>query len=393
MKRKNVKIITFASLALIVVLIAFFAFTGKKEVEVATKNVAEGNLEITVMATGYIQPVEEVEVGTQVSGVIEKIYVDYNSHVTKGQLLAELDKSTLQEKLNQAKSSVASAQSEYEYAQLNYTRVKRLHDSKAATDVDLETAQNQLTQAKTSLDRSKADLNQSQVNLSYAYIYSPIDGVILERAVNTGQTVAASFNTPTLFTIAEDLTKMQVEADVDEADIGQIKLGQAVSFTVDAYYGNTFNGTVSQIRLQPTVTNNVVTYTVIIDAPNPEEKLFPGMTASITITVESDKGLLVPVEAVNFKMTDDIADRLNVDTENQSSVKGQQVWVKSGERFEQRTIQTGTNDGINLIAYSGVSAGDEVILSASLVRKSKQSQPTSIMPKPPGGGGGGGPRP
>ena len=382
MKEKQVKTWgTVGFIGLLAILLGIL-MTNNDEVQLSTTTVKTGSLDITVMATGYIQPVEEIEVGTQVSGVIEKIYVDYNSHVKKGQLLAELDKLTLQEKLNQANAQLTSAQSDLEYARQNYNRVKKLNEVKAATDVSLEDAVNRLTQAETSEKNAKANLSQAQVNLSYASIYSPIDGVILERAVNTGQTVAASFNTPTLFTIAEDLTKMQVEADVDEADIGQVKMGQNVNFTVDAYAGDIFEGTVSQIRIQPKVTSNVVTYTVIVDAPNPDEKLFPGMTANITIEVKAEEGNLVPVEAINFKMTPDIMAKLGID---ESSVKPntkseQHVWVNTGDKVEQRTLKTGLNDGINLIALSGVNTGEEIVLSASIGKKRSNTMAASIIP-------------
>lgn len=357
--------------------------SGGEDIVLNTTTVENGKLDITVMATGYIQPVEEVEVGTQVSGVIEKIYVDYNSHVKKGQLLAELDKLTLQEKLNQANAQLVSAESDLQYAQLSYDRTQRLHEAKAATDVAFEEAVNRLTQAKTTLRNAKANLSQAQVNLSYASIYSPIDGVVLERAVNTGQTVAASFNTPTLFTIAEDLTKMQVEADVDEADIGQVRMGQNVTFTVDAYNNEVFQGTVSQIRIQPVVTNNVVTYTVIVDAPNPEEKLFPGMTANINIEIEVEEGMLVPVEAVNFKMSEDLFSKLNMDGElpvgNNSRM--QQVWVKSSDgTVEQRTLKTTLSDGIYYLTESGVKPGEEIVLSASLGKKKDGKSSASMFP-------------
>lgn len=393
MKAKKIK--TFGAiggLLLIGIVTAAAFMSGGKHVQLNTTTVSTGTLDISVLATGYVQPVEEVEVGTQVSGVIEKIYVDYNSHVKKGDLLAELDKLTLQEKLNQANSQLSSAQSDYNYALQSYNRVKKLHDAKAATDVAYEEAVNRLTQAKTTVDNARANVNQSQVNLSYATIYSPIDGVVLERAVNTGQTVAASFNTPTLFRIAEDLTKMQVEADVDEADIGQVKMGQKVTFTVDAYPQDVFEGTVSQIRIQPTVTNNVVTYTVIVDAPNPDQKLFPGMTANINIEVQAENGTLVPVEAVNFRMTPDIMSGLGLDASQiEVPAKGAQyVWVKNNNGVEARKLETGMNDGINFIAKSGVNPGEEVVLSASIGKKKANgdSKPVSIMPSPPRGGGG-----
>jgi RND family efflux transporter, MFP subunit len=383
MKGKKLIISIAVLLVVVIVIVLGVKSCNKQELIVSTEPVAEGTLEITVMTTGYVQPVEEVEVGTQVSGVIEKIYVDYNSQVTQGQLLAELDKSTLQERVNQAKFSQQSAQSAYDYALQNYNRTKRLFDGKAATAADLESAENSLKQTKATLDNTKADLSQAQINLSYANIYSPINGVILDRSVNTGQTVAASFSTPTLFTIAEDMTKMQVEADIDEADIGQIKLGQKVSFYVDAYYNESFEGTVSQIRLQPTTTNNVVTYTVIIDAPNPEEKLLPGMTANITVTIEDEKGLLVPVGALNFKMTPEWASELGISNFRASTGKETAIWIKKNNTYERRVIQTGMNDGVNIIVKSGVEANEEVLLSLAYGKKDSNGEAVSIMPTPP----------
>lgn len=324
-------------------------------------------VEITVMATGTIQPVEVVDVGTQVSGVIEKIYADYNSHVKKGQLLAELDKLTLQEKLNQANASLTRAESELNYARQNHDRVKLLYESNAATQVAYEEAVNRLVQAETSLDDSKANVHQAKVNLSYAFVYSPIDGVVLDRSVNVGQTVAAAFSTPTLFRIAEDLTKMQVEADVDEADIGMVKVGQQVNFTVDAYNNDMFAGTVCQIRLQPKTTSNVVTYTVIIEAPNDDEKLFPGMTANIYIEVDRESGLSIPVEALRFAANPEILDRYGI-----SSVAGishNMVVVQKDGVAQVRNIEVGIDDGVHIIVRSGLSLGEEVALSAYTGKK------------------------
>lgn len=384
MKSKKSKLI-FGIAAVILIVVVIMLFTGgKKNVTFQTAIINEGIIEKTVMATGYVQPVEEVEVGTQVSGVIEKIYVDYNSHVKKGQQLAQLETNTLMEKVNQAQASQRAAQSDLNYAKQNYDRVKKLYEENAATQVSYEEAVNRYNQAETTLANANATLKQANVDLSYAYIYSPIDGVVLDRAVNIGQTVAAAFTTPTLFTIAEDLTKMQVEADVDEADIGQVRVGQVVSFTVDAYPDDIFKGTVSQIRLQPVVTSNVVTYTVIVDAPNPDEKLYPGMTANITITVASEKGLLVPVEAVNFKVHEELADKLEITEKAQE--KGQSVWVKSGDNITRKQISTGLSDGIFYVAKSGLSQNQEVVLSA-VFEKKKGKKSKSIMPEPPKGGG------
>ncbi len=387
---KKVKwILGATTLVAVVVAIVKCSDGGTHGVTFQTAVVTQGTIETTVMATGYVQPVEEVEVGTQVSGVIEKIYVDYNSQVKRGDLLAQLETNTLLERLNQAKATLRSAQSDLDYSRQNHARVKTLYESKATTQVSYEEAVNRLNQAETVLENAKAALSQAEVNLSYAYIYSPIDGVILDRAVNIGQTVAASFSTPTLFTIAEDLTKMQVEADVDEADIGQVRVGQQVSFTVDSYPDDVFSGTVNQVRLQPVVTSNVVTYTVIIDAPNPEEKLFPGMTASITITVASESGLKVPLEALNFMPGPELAGRVNM---ADAPVKGDGVWVRSGETITRQAVTKGLGDGVHFIAHLGVNAGQEVILSAAAGKKEGKREATSIMPTPPRGGGpGGGP--
>ncbi|MCD8173756.1 MAG: efflux RND transporter periplasmic adaptor subunit [Alistipes sp.] len=362
---------------------------GRNVVNVSTALAEPGRVETTIMATGYIQPVEQVEVGTQVSGVVERIYVDFNSVVRKGELLAELDKSTLNEKLSQARSNVTSAQSNLTYARQNFDRVTQLHNAKAATAVALEEAVNQLDQAQTSYDNALANLNTARVDLSYADIFSPIDGVVLDRSIAEGQTVAASFSTPTLFTIAEDLTKMQVEADVDEADIGRVREGQAVTFTVDAYPDDTFHGTVSQIRLQPTVTNNVVTYTVIVEAPNDDEKLFPGMTANITVVTDSESGLVVPLSALTFRMTAETASRLNLpeETAMQGGPSMQGVWVKNGDRYESRTVTPGINDGIETIILSGLAEGEEVVLNVSVATKKSDGEAASnpLMPGRPGG--------
>ena len=342
-----------------------------KELKLNTAVIREETMEITVTATGYIQPVDKVEVGTQVSGVIEKIYVDFNSQVKKGQLLAELDKSTLREKLIQAQAGVSGAESDLKFAQQNYDRVKQLFDAKAATQIAYEDAINRLAQTQTATANARANLKQARVNIGYAEIYSPIDGVILHRAVEQGQTVAASFSTPTLFTIANDLKRMKVEADVDEADIGKVQIGQEVRFTVDAYPDDIFDGTVQQIRLQPSVTNNVVTYTVIIEAPNPYEKLFPGMTASITVVVKSEKGLIMPISAFNFNPSADVMGKLNIQSSQEHSNVQKSVWVKTDDKTVQYELETGLNDGVFITVTNGLEVGDVVILSASLEKKNK----------------------
>ncbi len=375
-----------AIIVIIGILVVFFLKREKKELTFNTTTVHEETVQTIVTATGYVQPVDKVDVGTQVSGVIEKLYVDFNSQVKKGELIAELDKSTLSEKVTQANASLTSAKSDLTYAQQNYNRTKQLYDAKAATQADYEQAVNSLAQSKTGLANAQANLHQAQVNLGYAEIYSPIDGVILNRAINEGQTVASSFSTPTLFTIAKDLKKMQVEADVDEADIGQIKLGQKVTFTVDAYPDDLFEGTVHQIRLQAIVTSNVVTYTVIIEAPNPDEKLYPGMTASVNIITESETGLAVLTEALHFQPTEEM---IGKDTEekikaNKFSVddKSQIVWTKTPQGLEEHVITTGLSDGIYVIIKSGLKESDTVILSAQQEKKTQEAAAANpLMPQ------------
>ena len=266
-----------------------------------TAKVGKGTISNTVTATGTLEAIKTVEVGTQVSGVIEKILVDFNSQVKKGQLLAQLDETPLLAQLEQSKSSVDQAEAQVKYQKATYDRYKVLVGKKLIAQSDFDLAEYNYNNAVAALKNAKSVYDKNRINLSYARIYSPIDGIILNRAVDEGQTVAASFNTPTLFTIANDLTQMRVEAKVDEADIGQIKMNQRVRFTVDAYPDLKFTGSVSEIRKQPVVTSNVVTYTVIIQAPNPETKLMPGMTASTTIFVnEKNDILVVPGKAVRF---------------------------------------------------------------------------------------------
>ena len=417
--------------AIAVLLIVRARKSANKELVIRTHVVAEYTVENTVTATGTIEPVETVEVGTQVSGKVEKIYVDFNDVVKKGELLAELDKLTLNQSVSRAKASLTSAESQLNYAKLTYDRTKQLYESNAATLAAFQEAQNTYTQAQMSKKNAQASYDQALVDLSYAEIYSPIDGIVLDRAVEVGQTVAASFSTPTLFTLANDLTKMQVEADVDEADIGQVKVGQRVTFTVDAYMNEDFDGTVSQIRMKPTTTSNVVTYTVIIEAPNPDQKLFPGMTASVTIVTEEQTGLAVPAEAFNFTPDEQVlkAMRKNHEKPNggqrpqgdrpeppqgempmgeRPQMQGGQgsptvVWVKNGDEVMPRPVKVGMSDGAYKIIEQGVQAGDSVVLSAQYIvkTKAKKTGENPFMPGPPGrdknksnnkgGGGPGGP--
>ena len=385
--------------AIAAILIVKAKKSANKELVIRTHVVAEYTVENTVTATGTIEPVETVEVGTQVSGKVEKIYVDFNDVVKKGQLMAELDKQTLNQSLSRAKASLTSAESQLNYAKLTYERTKQLYEANAATLAAYQEAQNAYTQAQMSKRNAQAAYDQAMVDLGYAEIYSPIDGIVLDRAVEVGQTVAASFSTPTLFTLANDLTKMQVEADVDEADIGQVKMGQRVTFTVDAYMDDVFEGTVNQIRMKPTTTSNVVTYTVIIDAPNPDQKLFPGMTASVTIVTEEQTGLAVPAEAFNFTPDEQVLKAIRKaekpEGQRPEPPKMQEgeptgdhtvVWLKRGDDMMPRPVKTGMSDGAYKIIEQGAQAGDSVVLSAQFVTKEKEVKKgeNPFMPGPPG---------
>ncbi len=369
-----------AVVILALILTSVFKKGKKGELRVMTERSRIDSIEVTVTATGELQPVYKVDVGTQVSGILERIYVDFNSVVKKGQLLAELDRSNLNEQLKTAQASVSNAQSNLTLAQQQYDRIKVLYDNKAATLEAYESAVNSLNLAKNQLKTAQSELSRAQTNLSYATIYSPIDGVVMNKAVEEGQTVAASFNTPTLFTIANDLTKMQVEAKVDEADIGEVKAGQPVIFTVDAFPDDVFTGTVKEVRINPTVTANVVTYTVIIDAPNPESKLFPGMTASVTITTKKESGVCIPMTALfasiepesmkllekkgfTFKSLYKNQEEL---TQGLKDVTKKTVWVKRGDNaYEQISVTVGLNNGVNTLITEGLREGEEVVVNVS----------------------------
>lgn len=388
-------------LAIVVMCIVNASKSANKELVIRTHVVGQYTVENTVTATGTIEPVETVEVGTQVSGKVEKIYVDFNDVVQKGQLLAELDKLTLNQNVSRARASLTSAESQLNYARLSFERTQQLYEANAATLAAYQEAQNSYTQAQMSKRNAQAAYDQALVDLSYAEIYSPIDGVVLDRAVEVGQTVAASFSTPTLFTLANDLTKMQVEASVDEADIGQVKIGQRVSFTVDAYTYETFEGEVNQIRMKATTTSNVVKYTVIISAPNPDLKLFPGMTANVTIVTEEQTGLAIPAEALNFTPDEQVLrnlqkperpdesqrppmeERPQMDTESGSH---QMVWIQKNGQLTPRPVRTGMSDVAYWIIEEGLQAGDSVVLSAQYVVKEKEKKTgeNPFMPSPPG---------
>ncbi|MGM9746651.1 MAG: efflux RND transporter periplasmic adaptor subunit [Paludibacteraceae bacterium] len=333
---------------------------GKPQVTYEQAVVARGNIHNAVTATGTVEPLTQVEVGTQVSGIVDKIFVDYNSPVKKGQIIAVLDKSTLESELASARANVNMCQVEMEYQQKEYERIKVLADKGMVSDSDYDLAYYNYHRAKSSYDVAKQNLTKAQTNLGYATIYSPIDGVVLSKSVEEGQTVASSFSTPTLFVIAEDLTQMRVVADVDEADIGEVRDGQRVQFTVDAYPSLTFEGTVQQVRQEATTTSSVVTYEVVISARNPDLKLKPGMTATATIyTLERNNVLLVPSKALKFTPICQGIDTL-LDCE-----ATHKVWSREGHRFVALPVEVGVATGSQTEIVSGLHEGQVILVGTA----------------------------
>lgn len=401
MKKGKIKTIAIIAGIILIALVGYSMFSDKSkpEIQAETLKVKKGEVTTMVTATGTVEPLNEVEVGTQVSGEVEKIHVDYNSVVKKGQLLAELDKTNLKAALLQARATYNNAVNERDFYQKIYNRQKLLFENKVISQADYDEALYNLNKSKSTVVQSSSNLTEAKTNLSYADIYSPIDGVVLSREIDEGQTVAASFETPTLFTIARDLKKMQVEADVDEADIGGVVEGQRVGFTVDAYQGETFMGTVSQVRLDPTVTSNVVTYTVVIEAENPELKLKPGLTATISIyTLELKDVLTIEAKAVNFQPNMELLmqyfDQEEITMEPPSdrpkppSDDVNIVWTKSSNGIKPTEVKLGASDGINVQVLEGVSQGDELVYGLKTVSNGGldevESSGSPFMPKPPG---------
>lgn len=360
-----------AAIAAASIAIAIYSGKDRNTLTFDTVSVIRGSIIKSVTATGTIEPVTEVTIGTQVSGIIDRIYVDYNSIVTSGQLIAEMDKATLESELASAKAQYIGCEAEYEYQSKNFQRSSELHSKSMISDSEYELAQYNCQMAKSALLNSEAALDKAERNLSYATITSPISGVVIDKAVEEGQTVAAGFSTPTLFTIAADLTKMQVVADVDEADIGEVRQGQRVSFTVDAYPQDIFEGEVLQIRLgsnsssttSSTASESVVTYEVVISADNPDLKLKPRLTATITIyTMEKDDVLTVPSKALNFnpKMMPGST------VESISDCKAEhKVWTLQGDTLTAIPVTVGANDGITS-EIAGIGEGTKVITGISV---------------------------
>lgn len=398
MKSKKVLKIAISLTAILFFSWKFLYTEPKSEVRLETKKVKYDTLSNFITATGTVEPITQVEVSTQVSGKIEKVYVDYNDHVKKNQLIAEIDKTNLESALENAETSLKSAKTDMDYQEKNYNRTKIMYGKMLVSETDMELAEYNFDNAKTSYEKAKLAYDVAKQNLSYAYIYSPIDGVVLDVSIKEGQTVAASLSAPTMFTIANDLTKMRVEAEVDEADIGQVKIGQQVSFTVDAFPYDKFSGSVSQVRLDPTTKSNVVTYTVIVDAPNPKGKLMPGMTASITVTTQKEENVLtIPVKATRFSPENDLAEAGDLSTlfkiiplgNNNLSEDEKIVWVKYGNELSAQKVKTGMSDGTNIEVLNGLKSNDEVVLGISentepVTQDSGTQQSSPFMPKRPG---------
>ena len=386
MKKVNKKI-WLALLALLVIGILIWLFTGKKEkhtVTFETEKVVTTNIQNSITATGTIEPVTSVTVGTQVSGIVAHLYVDYNSVVRKGQVIAELDKTNLISELNTAKANLNSVQSSLNYQLANFNRYKTLYEKGLVSADDFENARLAYQQANQQVAQARETVKRAQTNLGYATITSPIDGVVLSKSVEEGQTVAASFSTPELFTIAQDLTNMQVIADIDEADIGGVKTGQRVTFTVDAFPDDTFQGSVKQVRQQATTESNVVTYEVVISAPNNSLKLKPGLTANVTIfTLEKNNVLAVPAKALRFTPNAALLTPDQVIEDCQGDFK---VWTREGNTFKAHKVSTGITNGVLTEILSGVTEGTEVLtdfsMSGATGPQDAQQANNPFMPRP-----------
>lgn len=379
------KIYIAIGLLVVAAVAAHFLFGEKKDAGVTydTSVVKKMDIATSVTATGTIEPVTSVTVGTQVSGIVAHLYVDYNSVVKKGQVIAELDKTNLLSELASAKANLASQKSNMAYQKANYDRLSTLYSKGLISANDFEQARLSYEQAQQQVLTSKQSVKKAETNLSYATITSPIDGIVLSKAVEEGQTVAASFNTPELFTIAQDLTNMQVIADIDEADIGGVKEGERVNFTVDAYPDETFQGRVTQVRQVATTQSNVVTYEVVISAPNADLKLKPGLTASVTIfTKEIHDVLAVPVKALKFTPNEKLLTKDQTIEDCQGHAK---VWIMEGNVFKAYAVETGMTNGMNTEIKKGLRAGQKVITDFNLPEENEAPGPggSPFMPKPP----------
>lgn len=387
MKKKIFSKVWIAMILVVVIAVAAWLLSGgKKEEQINFKQekVATHTLQNSITATGTIEAVTSVTVGTQVSGIVNKLYVDYNSVVKKGQVIAELDKTNLISELNTAKANLASTESNLSYQSANMKRYQTLYKKGLVSADEYENALLAYRQAKEQVASSRENVQKAQTNLGYATITSPIDGTVISKSVEEGQTVAASFNTPELFTIAKDLKNMQVIANVDEADIGGVAVGNRVNFTVDAYPDDTFQGIVKQVRLEATTTNNVVTYEVVISAPNADLKLKPGLTANVTIFTKEQANILsVANKALRFTPTKETVGK------NMKIVdcKGKnKVWTLNGNTLTAHSVNIGQSDAMHTQIISGIKAGQsvvtEIVVDASEDEEDSQQQSQGLISGP-----------
>lgn len=411
MKSKSI-IYTLLVLAVGAAVYYIFFNDQNKQLSFQTAKADKGDLRLTVTATGKLSPITTVQVGTQVSGTVASILVDFNSVVKKGQVIAEIDRTYLLASVEDAQANMEKMKIQAEQAERDLARIEGLYKEKVIPRTEYETSLANYRTAVSNLNSAQSQLNRATINLRYATIKAPIDGVVTSRSVDIGQTVAASFNTPTLFTIANDLTRMQVEANVDEADIGQVQEGQDVEFTVDAYPGEIFKGKVRQKRLQPVTTQNVVTYSVMIDVGNPDLKLLPGMTANISIIITSKSDVTkVPASALRFypdeqtlaammeKMPDTVRTKMKERMEkgnqrsgnkggNSGKRNGGMIWVKSGETIVPMRVKTGISDGSYTEILSGINSGDELITGIVKEESAAAQTQNPFVPQRPGSRGG-----
>ena len=383
MNKRNIILIVVAVVAVAIIAMKCSGKKNEQGVGFETMKVSRTDITTSVTATGTVEAVTTVTVGTQVSGILKHLYVDYNSPVRKGQVIAELDRTNLETELASAQANLRSAEADLQYQQKNYARYSELNQKQLVSANEYDVALQSYRRAQESVRVAQQSVNRARTNLGYATIYSPIDGIIISKEVEEGQTVASSFNTPTLFTIAKDLSDMQVIANVDEADIGNVKEGQRVTFAVDAFPDDTFNGTVRQVRQKATTTNNVVTYEVVISAPNGDLKLKPGLTANVTIyTLERNDVLAVPSKALRF-------------TPNEALLKGDQqiadveapakVWTLEGNTFKAHRVETGVSNGMMTEIVSGVKEGTEILVDFNISggEAPQQNQASNpFMPRP-----------
>jgi len=376
----------------VIILLNFVSCGDKPHVSLDTVKAERGDLSGTVTATGTVESATQVDVGTQVTGIIDKLYADYNTVVKRGDLIAEIEKTLLESDLRSAEANVKSAQLTYDYNRINYIRDKALHDKQLISDYEFQTSKKEYEVSKATYDKAVADRVRAAKNLNYAEIYSPIDGIIISREVEVGQTVVSSMNVANLYTIA-NLDSMQVIGNVDEADIGQVKIGQRVTFSVDAYPDDLFEGSVTQVRLNPTTESNVVTYEVVVAASNPEHKLIPGLTANLTIYVMEEKNvLLLPNNVFLFKPQDVQDDDGNVPEPAESldtlqpSDGEKSVWVVEGDVLVNKRIKVGISNGLKTCVLGGLSEGAVVATGYSEAVESAPSaaQESPFAPKRPG---------